>query len=109
MEPFDDEHLSTSRRGEPRRAKPQAELERGAARGAKPPSGSWTLASGSPGSSSRRYTPQAKAALVAEFLTASAAGESMADFCARRGISTASLCQWRKRLRLFGETGLQPR
>jgi hypothetical protein len=33
MEPFRDEHGSRASRGEPRRAKPEAELERGGARG----------------------------------------------------------------------------
>lgn len=56
MEPNGHDHLTSSRRGEPRRAKPQAELERGAARGAKPHSGSWTSALEVPGSTSRRGT-----------------------------------------------------
>jgi hypothetical protein len=42
------------------------------------------LASGLPGAPSRRYTPQAKRALVEEFAVASAAVESMADSCAQR-------------------------
>jgi transposase InsO family protein len=67
------------------------------------------LASGLPGSTARRYTPQAKRALVEEFAVASAVGELMAAFCARRGISTASLCKWRKRLRVLGDAGLEPR
>lgn len=33
----------------------------------------------------------------------------MVDFCAQRGISTASLCTWRKRLREEGDAGLSPR
>jgi hypothetical protein len=84
MEPIGHEHGDPEKRGEPRRAKLKAELERGGAQGAKPPSGSWTLASGLPGAPSRRYTPQAKRALVEEFAVASAAGESMADSCAQR-------------------------
>jgi hypothetical protein len=84
MEPIGHEHGDPEKRGEPRRAKLKAELERGAARGAKPPAGSWTLASGLPSSTARRYTPQAKGVLVEEFAIASAGGESMADSCARR-------------------------
>jgi len=44
MKAFRDEHGSSVRRGEPRRAKPEAEIERGGARGAKPPSGSSSAA-----------------------------------------------------------------
>jgi len=109
MEPFEEEHLPTSRRGEPRRAELEAPLERGAARGAKPPSFAASAAAPSRSKRARRYTPEEKRALVAEYAAASAQGESMVDFCARRGVSTPSLCTWRKRLHLEGDAGLASR
>src|SRR5688572_10178286 len=113
MEPAEVEKLSETERGEPRRAELSTELERGAARGAKPPlgsaSGAASAAAAARGDASRRYTPDAKRELVEAYATASAAGETMQDFCARHRVSTASLCKWRKGVREQGEAGLAPR
>src|SRR5262249_21612285 len=107
MEANGHEHLPPARRGEPRRAKLQAELERGAARGAKPPSGSSSRASpASRGDVSRRYSVDEKRALVGAYAVAVAGGETMDAFAKRHAVPTASLCQWRKRLRTQGEAGL---
>src|SRR6185369_10235341 len=112
MEAFRDEHGSRARRGEPRRAKPEAELERGGARGAKPPSGSWSAAPAAASTSStsnarsRRYTPTQKQALLAAYASSSA---TMVDFCAQHGITTASLCTWRRRQKAEGDAGLAAR
>jgi len=115
MEAFRDEHGSRARRGEPRRAKPEAELERGGARGAKPPSGSWSAASrasaaasmsAAPSARSRRYTPAQKQALLAAYASS---GATMVDFCAQHGITTASLCTWRRRQKAEGDAGLAAR
>jgi len=109
MEPEGHDHPTPASRGELRRAKPEAELERGGARGAKPPSGSWSGAARPVrGDVSRRYSVAEKKALAAAYAVAAAAGETMAAFAARHGVSTASLCQWRKRLRAQGEDGLAP-
>lgn len=113
MEANGHEHPSPARRGEPRRAKLQAELERGAARGAKPPSGSLSEAARPPraarGDVSRRYSVAEKKALVAAYAEAESAGETMHDFAKRHVVSTASLCKWRKALRTQGELGLDPK
>lgn len=115
MEAFRDEHGSRARRGEPRRAKPEAELERGGARGAKPPSGSWSAASrasaaasmsAAPSARSRRYPPAQKQALLAAYASS---GATMVDFCAQHGITTASLCTWRRRQKAEGDAGLAAR
>jgi len=115
MEAIRDEHGSRARRGEPRRAKPEAELERGGARGAKPPSGSWSAASrasaaasvsAAPSARSRRYTPAQKQALLAAYASS---GATMVDFCAQHGITTASLCTWRRRQKAEGDAGLAAR
>jgi len=114
MEPSDlEEGLSRAKRGEPRRAEPDAALERGTARGAKPPSGSSSGAIGavprSRGDVSRRYSAGEKKGLVAAYAVADAAGETMDAFARRHGVSTASLCKWRKALRTQGEAGLDPK
>jgi transposase InsO family protein/transposase-like protein len=38
-----------------------------------------------------------------------ASGETIDAFCSRHGVSTATICAWRKRLRTEGEQGLVPR
>src|SRR5262245_23130874 len=54
----------------------------------------------------RQYTPDEKRALLLEF---GEAGETISAFCARHGISTASLCAWRRRHAAEGDAGLEPR
>jgi transposase InsO family protein len=61
------------------------------------------------GSPRRRYAPEEKRALIAAYEAARAAGETMDDFAARHGVSTASVCKWRQRVRAEGDAGLQPR
>jgi hypothetical protein len=86
MEAEGHETLSHARRGE---------LERGAARGAKPPSGSSSGASGpSRGDVGRRYGVAEKKALVSAYAAADAAGETMRDFAQRHGVSTATAMVW---------------
>jgi transposase InsO family protein len=58
------------------------------------------------GTTRKRYTPEEKRALVAEYESSDA---KMVDFCAQRGVSTPSLCTWRKRLRIEGDRGLAAR
>jgi len=106
MEPMSHDAGDLAARGEPRRAKLEASLERGAARGAEPPSGSFSGAPVARGPTHKRYTPDEKRALVAEYESSDA---KMVDFCAERGVSTASLCTWRKRLREEGDRGLAAR
>ena len=55
---------------------------------------------------SQRYTASEKLALLEEH---AGSGLSMREFCARRGISTATLCKWRKAHRHGGAAGLEPR
>ena len=58
------------------------------------------------GSSSRRYSVPERKALLREL---EASGETMAIFCARHAVSTATICKWRRALREHGEAGLTPR
>lgn len=53
--------------------------------------------------SGRRYTAAQKLALVREF---EESGETFDEFCARRQVSSASLCKWRRQLRAGGEASL---
>ncbi len=53
----------------------------------------------------RRYPVAERKALLGAYATS---GESMSVFCARYGVSTASLCKWRKALGERGEAGLTP-
>lgn len=46
---------------------------------------------------------------LARFSHVRATAPYVVDFCAQRGLSTASLCTWRKRLREEGDTGLAAR
>ncbi len=107
MEPREAEQPIEKSQGEPRRAEPSAELERGGARGAQPPLGSPSAPGAvQRGDVRRRYTPQRKRELLAAY---AASGQTMADFAAAHGLSTASLCKWRKRVSAEGEAGLAPR
>jgi transposase InsO family protein len=54
----------------------------------------------------KRYSPAKRKALLEEF---ERSGEPMSSFCAREGVSVATFCTWRKRLREHGEQGLQSR
>lgn len=56
--------------------------------------------------SSKRYNASARKALLDEL---AASGETMEAFCSRHGVSTATICTWRKRLRAQGEQGLADR
>jgi transposase-like protein len=56
--------------------------------------------------SSKRYSVAKRKALLSEL---GASGESMAAFCSRHGVSTATICAWRKRLHTQGEQGLVAR
>lgn len=56
--------------------------------------------------STRRYSASARKALLDEL---SASGETLEAFCSRHGVSSATICTWRKRLRTHGEAGLVPR
>lgn len=56
--------------------------------------------------SSKRYSASARKALLDEL---AASGETMDAFCSRHGVSTATICAWRKRLRAEGEQGLVSR
>lgn len=56
--------------------------------------------------SSKRYSVAKRKALLSEL---EASGESLAAFCSRHGVSTATICAWRKRLRTQGEQGLVAR
>jgi transposase InsO family protein len=55
---------------------------------------------------SKRYSPAKRKALLDEF---ERSGEQLSSFCARAGVSVATLCTWRKRLRTQGEQGLVSR
>ena len=69
---------------------------------------------GSPGSSepkakgswSRRYGLEERKRLLAEL---EASGETMAAFCARHRVSTATICAWKRGFRTQGEAALVPR
>jgi transposase InsO family protein len=50
-----------------------------------------------------------KRELLEAYAAAEAAGETMDAFARRHGVSTASLCKWRKALRTQGEVGLAPK
>lgn len=58
------------------------------------------------GSSGRRYGVPERKALLAEWEQST---ETMVVFCSRHGISTATLCKWRRLLGAHGEAGLVPR
>lgn len=55
---------------------------------------------------SRRYSVEEKLALVEEFVQSD---ETFDAFCARKKVSTASLCKWRRELRAAGQAGLAPK
>jgi len=52
------------------------------------------------------YTAAEKLALLEAY---EASGLGMRDFCASRGVSTATLCAWRRRLASERLPGLEPR
>jgi transposase InsO family protein len=58
------------------------------------------------GSTSRRYGLAERKALLEELASSS---ETLKDFCARRRVSGATICAWKRALRLRGEAGLVPR
>jgi len=58
------------------------------------------------GDSRRRYGVEERKALLAEL---ERTGETMAVFCARHRVSTATICAWKRRLRTSGESGLVPK
>lgn len=58
------------------------------------------------GSTSKRYGVAERQALLAELASS---GETMAVFCKRHGVSTATVCAWKRALRAHGEAGLVPR
>jgi transposase InsO family protein len=58
------------------------------------------------GSTARRYGVEERKRLLAEL---EQSGETVADFCARVGVSTATICAWKRGLRAHGEAGLVPR
>jgi transposase InsO family protein len=58
------------------------------------------------GNSAKRYSVAEKRALLEEF---EQSGEGFERFCARRHVSSASLCKWRRQLCGHGEAGLAPR
>ena len=59
-----------------------------------------------PGDSSRRYGADERKSLLGELASS---GETIDEFCARRKVSSASICKWRKLLETHGESGLAPR
>jgi transposase InsO family protein len=61
---------------------------------------------GAKSSTSRRYGVEERKALLAEL---ERTGETMAVFCARHRVSTATICAWKRGLRAKGEVGLVPR
>jgi transposase InsO family protein len=58
------------------------------------------------GNSSKRYSVAERKRLLAELAQS---GESMSRFCARVGVSTATICAWRRAIKQHGEAGLVPR
>lgn len=58
------------------------------------------------GDRTRRYSVREKVALLDEF---EQGDETLAGFCARTGVSTASVCKWRKARAKHGEAGLVAR
>ena len=58
------------------------------------------------GDVARRYSVAEKQALMEEF---ERSGESFDRFCARRKVSSASLCKWRRQLAESGAAGLEER
>ena len=52
------------------------------------------------------FTAAERLALLREF---EASGQGMRDFCASRGITTSTLCKWRRRHAAEGEAGLEDR
>jgi transposase InsO family protein len=58
------------------------------------------------GGSARRYSVAEKLRLVEEFVRGD---ETFEEFCARKHVSTASLCTWRRELAARGEAGLSPK
>ena len=57
------------------------------------------------GDSSKRYSAAEKRELLEDF---EQGGETIDAFCARRQVSSASLCKWRRALREHGSAGLEP-
>lgn len=55
---------------------------------------------------SRRYSVAERKELLDELART---GETLDTFCTRHGVSTATICTWRRRLRTEGEAGLVPR
>lgn len=51
----------------------------------------------------RRFTPEEKLALMKAYETA---GMTMLDFCVQHGVTTKSLCDWRRNYAALGEAGL---
>ncbi len=58
------------------------------------------------GTPARSYAPGEKAAALRAFASS---GVGMRDFCARQGLSTATLCAWRRAYERDGLAGLEPR
>ena len=59
-----------------------------------------------PGGAQRNYTAEQKLAILRAF---AASPDGMRDFCAKQGLTTKTLCTWRKRLEEEGPAGLKPR
>jgi transposase InsO family protein/DNA-binding transcriptional regulator YiaG len=58
------------------------------------------------GDSSKRYSVATKLALLAEY---ERSGLTQRDFCVQHGVSTATLCKWRRAYEQRGERGLEPK
>ena len=58
------------------------------------------------GDGSKRYSVEERKRLLRELV---ASGETLTRFCARSGVSTATICAWRRALKRGGEAGLVPR
>jgi transposase InsO family protein/transposase-like protein len=70
-----------------------------------PPATSQAANQGKETPSLRIYTVAEKLALMQAY---DAFDGTMDDFCAQKGVTTASLCKWRRQFRAGGEAGLEP-
>jgi transposase InsO family protein len=84
----------------------QGEGREPSAAGGEPRRGDPEAAEGSSGSGGKRFTVEQKLELLARYQSS---GKQMRDFCSLAGISTATLCKWRRQLAGSGEGALQDR
>ena len=107
MEPIDEEKHPSASRGSPAERSVERSSSEAGRRGEAPRGSAGAAAARAPrGDVSRRYTAQEKQALLSAY---AASGQTMDAFAAAQGVSTASICKWRKAVIAGGVAGLAPK